>query len=60
MVTVLLTIGGYESAFLADLVMAYILELIEDEDPVFFCAMENFNIYRESRLTMKPSHATAG
>jgi hypothetical protein len=47
-----LTIGGYESAFLADLVMAYLLEVLEEEDKEFFSEMAYFKVYRDDGMAI--------
>jgi hypothetical protein len=46
-----LTIGGFESAYLADLVMAYILEVMEHEDPELFEVVSYMKMYRDDGWT---------
>eukprot|EP00957_Ditylum_brightwellii_P062955 4777864-Ditylum_brightwellii.AAC.1 len=48
---VALAIGGYESAFLADLVASYLLEMTGDDYLQF--TTEIWNPSNETRLTMK-------
>ena len=47
-----LTICGYESAYLADMVIAYILVIIEDESCSLFPKLDYFKIYRDDGLAL--------
>ena len=51
-----LTIGGYESAWLADLVMSYLLETV---DQSLFDQLKYFGIYRDDGLAIFPGVQSA-
>jgi hypothetical protein len=47
-----LTIKGYESAFLADMVVAHLLEVVEDDKDGIFLELKFFKVYRDDGITL--------